>query len=81
MGIPGIDFDEEATPETSPIKSFGGINDFFGMPPPLADIEESLVADEPVYYIRSIAISEVKVFRMKVEITLARGLMFLQEGF
>ena len=63
LGIAGIDSDEEAIPETPSIISYGVINDFHRMPPPLPDVEEeAVVTDEGLSYIRSLAISEADVF-------------------
>ena len=82
LGIPGIDSDEEVIPDTPPITSYAGINDFFGMPPTLTDvIEEPDVVDQTVSYIRSRAISEADVFQTKDEMTIALGFEVSSRGF
>ncbi|KAI3684628.1 hypothetical protein L6452_33852 [Arctium lappa] len=54
LGLSDVDTDEDDDePESSPIKSYGGINDFFDMPPPLPSATPVITPNLPPRYSRS----------------------------
>ncbi|KAJ9555951.1 hypothetical protein OSB04_010565 [Centaurea solstitialis] len=86
LHLPGVDSNEEVVPETQPesppITSYAGRNDYFARPPLLPDVdEEPIVEEEHVSYARSRAISEADVFQTKQEMILALSLKFTEESF
>ncbi|KAJ9567802.1 hypothetical protein OSB04_003768 [Centaurea solstitialis] len=71
----------ETQPESPPITSYAGRNDYFARPPLLPDVdEEPIVEEEHVSYARGRAISEADVFQTKQEMILALSLKFIEES-
>lgn len=75
------DEDEEVETITPSNKSFGGLNDYFDMPPPLPTPEAYITTNQPTPYNRSSRIVSGQIFDTKDQMIIELGTKFLEEGF
>lgn len=72
---------EEAGPSYPNNISYGGLNDYYGMPPPLPTTETYIETVEPAPYMRSQRIYVGQVFDTKQKMIDELGLKFMEEHF
>lgn len=61
--------------------SYGGLNDYYDMPPPLPTTETFIEAVQPAPYNRSRRISEHQIFETKNQMIEELGIKFMEEHF